>query len=48
VFYFFLFFWGANFRNLATKKKGAGESNKGIFEISKKNNSPYLDQKKQI
>jgi hypothetical protein len=40
----------ANFRNLATKKKvggggrGAGESNKGIFEIFL-TNSPYLDQK---
>jgi len=32
---FFSFFW-ANFFNLATKKKGAGESNKGIFEILKK------------
>jgi hypothetical protein len=26
----------ANFRNLATNKKLAGESNKGIFEILKK------------
>jgi hypothetical protein len=29
LFYFILFL--ANFRNLATKKKVAGESNKGIF-----------------
>jgi len=35
-------FFGANFRNLATKKK-AGESNRGIFEIKK--HSPYLDKK---
>ncbi len=29
------FLW-ANVRNLATKKKNARESNKGIFEIKKK------------
>jgi hypothetical protein len=27
------FYFLANFRNLAKKKEGAGESNKGIFEI---------------
>jgi hypothetical protein len=32
-----------NFRNLATKKRD-GESNKGIFEVFKKQ-LPYLDQK---
>ncbi len=38
-------FFLANFRTLATKKKGgAGESNKGIFEIFYKN-SPYLNKK---
>jgi hypothetical protein len=38
------FYFLANFRNLARKKKGAGESNKGIFEIYFFK-SPYLDQK---
>jgi hypothetical protein len=28
-----VFFFGANFRNLATQKKRGGEYNKGIFEI---------------
>jgi hypothetical protein len=36
------FFFLANFGNLATIKKGAGKSNKGIFEIFFKN-SPDLD-----
>jgi hypothetical protein len=38
------FFW-ANFRNLATKNKRAGESKKGFLRFLKKNNSPYLDPK---
>jgi hypothetical protein len=38
-------FFLTNFCNLVTKKKGAGESNKGIFELLKKKHSPYLDQK---
>jgi hypothetical protein len=33
----------ANFRNLVTNRKGAGKSNKGIFEILK-NKSPYVEK----
>jgi hypothetical protein len=40
---FFFFFFG-EFPQPGDKKKRAGESNKGIFEILKKNNSPYLDK----
>jgi hypothetical protein len=40
------FFFVANFRHMATKKKGAGKSNKGIFENFLLKKSPYLEEKK--
>jgi hypothetical protein len=39
------FFFLANFHHLATKKKGAGESNKGISENFLKK---YLEEKKEL
>jgi len=40
-----VFFFPENFRKVVTKKKRAGESNKGILKIFLKKKSPYLDQK---
>jgi hypothetical protein len=44
VFFFFFFFFLANFRNLATKKKGLANPTKGFFRFFFKK-SPYVDPK---
>jgi hypothetical protein len=40
-----MFFFFGEVLQLGDKKR-AGKSNKGIFEIKKKQNPPYLDPKK--